>query len=78
VHAEAERLEHAASDELVDRMAKAIGEPSTDPHGAPIPTRDGRLAAEPLASLAERVRGRKRVSERSLPDSRRTPVTPAQ
>ncbi|MFN8571597.1 MAG: metal-dependent transcriptional regulator [Gemmatimonadaceae bacterium] len=41
VHEEAERLEHAATDDLIDRMAKAIGEPSTDPHGAPIPTRDG-------------------------------------
>jgi DtxR family transcriptional regulator, Mn-dependent transcriptional regulator len=39
VHAEADRLEHAASDELVDRMAAAIGEPGEDPHGAPIPTR---------------------------------------
>lgn len=43
VHDEAERLEHAASDDLIDRMAKAIGEPVTDPHGAPIPTRDGRV-----------------------------------
>jgi DtxR family Mn-dependent transcriptional regulator len=41
VHAEAERLEHAASDELVDRMAAAIGEPAVDPHGAPIPSREG-------------------------------------
>ena len=40
VHDEAERLEHAASDELIDRMAAAIGEPSTDPHGSPIPTRE--------------------------------------
>ena len=39
VHDEAERLEHAASDELIDRMAAAIGEPSIDPHGSPIPTR---------------------------------------
>src|SRR5690349_22273318 len=54
VHDEAERLEHAASDELIDRMAAAIGEPETDPHGAPIPTRDGTLGAEPaLESLAE-------------------------
>jgi DtxR family Mn-dependent transcriptional regulator len=43
VHDEAERLEHAASDELVDRMAAAIGEPRTDPHGAPIPTREGEI-----------------------------------
>lgn len=38
VHEEAERLEHAASDELVTRMAKVLGEPESDPHGAPIPT----------------------------------------
>ena len=42
VHEEAERLEHAASDELIDRMAEAIGEPATDPHGAPIPARGQR------------------------------------
>ena len=54
VHDEAERLEHAASDELIDRMAAAIGEPDTDPHGAPIPTREGKLGAEPaLSALAE-------------------------
>ena len=56
VHEEAERLEHAASDELIDRMAAAIGEPTTDPHGAPIPTREGELrerALVPLSSLAE-------------------------
>lgn len=41
VHDEAERLEHAASDELIERMAKALGFPSHDPHGAPIPTRSG-------------------------------------
>jgi DtxR family Mn-dependent transcriptional regulator len=61
VHDEAERLEHAASDELVDRMAAAIGEPATDPHGAPIPTREGKIAERPLlalAALAPRERGR--------------------
>jgi len=47
VHDEAERLEHASSDELIDRMAAAIGEPATDPHGAPIPTRDGTIAEDP-------------------------------
>lgn len=43
VHDEAERLEHAASDELVDRMAAVLGEPTVDPHGAPIPTREGEI-----------------------------------
>ena len=52
VHDEAERLEHAASEELVDRMAAAIGEPETDPHGAPIPTRDGTLRERSLVPLA--------------------------
>jgi DtxR family Mn-dependent transcriptional regulator len=53
VHDEAERLEHAASDELIDRMAAAIGEPTTDPHGAPIPTRDGTIDAERLIALVD-------------------------
>jgi DtxR family Mn-dependent transcriptional regulator len=44
VHAEAERLEHAVSDTLVERMAAALGHPSFDPHGDPIPTRDGSIA----------------------------------
>lgn len=52
VHDEAERLEHAASDELIDRMAAAIGEPETDPHGAPIPTREGTLRERSLVALA--------------------------
>ena len=53
VHEEAERLEHAASDELIDRMAAAIGEPTVDPHGAPIPTREGDVEERAHRSLAE-------------------------
>lgn len=53
VHQEAERLEHAASDELIDRMASTIGEPEVDPHGAPIPTRDGSVDETEYRSLAE-------------------------
>ena len=53
VHDEAERLEHAASDELVDRMAAAIGEPVVDPHGAPIPSREGFMDETEYFSLAE-------------------------
>lgn len=53
VHAEAERLEHAASDQLVDRMASAIGEPAVDPHGAPIPSRDGMMDETEYFPLAE-------------------------
>lgn len=50
---EAERLEHAASDELVNRMAAAIGEPTSDPHGAPIPSRDGAVDEARYRALAD-------------------------
>lgn len=57
VHEEAERLEHAASDELVDRMAAAIGEPATDPHGAPIPSREGVMDETEYFSLGDLAAG---------------------
>ena len=37
VHDEAERLEHAASDRLIDRIDAMLGRPAVDPHGDPIP-----------------------------------------
>lgn len=43
VHAEAERLEHAASDELIERLARLLGEPLRDPHGSVIPTAEGEV-----------------------------------
>lgn len=53
VHDEAERLEHAASDDLIDRMAAALGNPTVDPHGAPIPSADGTVAESAHRTLAE-------------------------
>ena len=53
VHGEAERLEHAVSDELVERLAAALGYPEVDPHGDPIPDADGAIAHPALTSLAE-------------------------
>lgn len=53
VHDEAEQLEHAASDELIDRMATVLGDPAFDPHGAPIPTRDGIVDETVHASLQD-------------------------
>ncbi len=41
VHDEAERLEHAVSDTLVDRIDEMLGYPETDPHGDPIPDQEG-------------------------------------
>ncbi len=43
VHEEAENLEHAASDWLVDRIESYLGYPETDPHGDPIPRSDGSI-----------------------------------
>lgn len=57
VHDEAERLEHAASDELIERMAAAIGNPTADPHGAPIPTAAGEVDETRLPSIAELAEG---------------------
>jgi DtxR family Mn-dependent transcriptional regulator len=53
VHAEAERLEHAASDELVERMASVMGHPEMDPHGSPIPTAEGEVAERLYPPLSE-------------------------
>jgi DtxR family Mn-dependent transcriptional regulator len=41
VHAEAHRIEHVLSEDLEDRIDAMLGHPTTDPHGAPIPARDG-------------------------------------
>jgi DtxR family Mn-dependent transcriptional regulator len=54
VHEEAEHLEHAVSDRLVDRIDAFLGHPGVDPHGDPIPRADGSLAetrGQPLADL---------------------------
>jgi DtxR family Mn-dependent transcriptional regulator len=54
LHDEAEILEHAMSDELIELIAKKLGDPQVDPHGDPIPTRDLTIeqrATEPLAEL---------------------------
>ena len=53
VHAEAERLEHAVSDELIERMAGALGDPQYDPHGDPIPTAAGEIEEAQLVALAD-------------------------
>ena len=43
VHDEAERLEHVISEALEDAIAQALGNPTTDPHGDPIPTKEGHV-----------------------------------
>jgi DtxR family Mn-dependent transcriptional regulator len=58
VHAEAEELEHAISDKVLDRIDALLGHPEADPHGDPIPTAKGKVAAVRTSSLAEAPVGR--------------------
>lgn len=58
VHDEAERLEHAASDELIERLAVFLGEPTRDPHGAAIPTAEGKMDTTQHPVLADLEVGR--------------------
>jgi DtxR family Mn-dependent transcriptional regulator len=53
VHEEAEHMEHAVSDRLVDRIDAYLGYPDADPHGDPIPRADGSLASPKYRSLLE-------------------------
>src|SRR6188768_719002 len=43
VHDDAERLEHAVSDKLIDRIDEMLGRPAVDPHGDPIPSPEGKM-----------------------------------
>jgi DtxR family Mn-dependent transcriptional regulator len=52
VHEEAERLEHAISEELEERIDRMLGYPSACPHGDPIPAKDGVVAPRAGESLA--------------------------
>lgn len=53
VHEEAECLEHAMSDKLIDRIDQMLGYPRTDPHGDPIPDVRGELPEKELINLRE-------------------------
>lgn len=56
VHEEAERLEHAATPRLIDRIDARLGHPRTDPHGDPIPCADGTTTLPPDTGLLADVR----------------------
>ena len=53
VHAEAHRLEHALSDEVVDRLDAWLGRPAHDPHGSPIPGPVNLEGDEPTADVTD-------------------------
>ncbi len=52
VHAEAEKLEHVISENLEEAIAAALGQPTVDPHGDPIPSRDGQVDSRPTIPLS--------------------------
>jgi len=69
VNVEAEQLEHAISDTVLDRLDALLGHPATDPHGDPIPSREGKIRSQVYATLATCVLDRPlrvvRVTEQS-------------
>lgn len=51
VHDDAEHLEHVVSDRLIDRIDEMLGHPETDPHGDPIPGKEGTIRERQLDTL---------------------------
>jgi len=69
VHEEAENMEHAVSDLLVDRIDAFLEYPATDPHGDPIPKADGTVARTAGRRLADLAAGERFRVERVIDQS---------
>ena len=70
VHEEAEKLEHVISEEFEERIVHFLDNPTIDPHGAPIPTKDGKIRERMLVPLTDAEAGQKvRVERVSDSDS---------
>lgn len=61
VHDEAEKLEHVISEHFEEKIEKLLGYPTHDPHGAPIPTRDGDVEASKIIALSRLEPGQQAV-----------------
>ena len=59
VHEEAEKLEHVISEQFEEKMAQFLGDPTVDPHGAPIPTKEGTVEERDLKPLTLSEAGQK-------------------
>lgn len=59
VHQEAERLEHAVSDDFTGRLAEFLGHPDHDPHGDPIPSAEGTLEVDDSFPLSQAAAGQR-------------------
>ncbi|PWI27953.1 metal-dependent transcriptional regulator [Pseudoglutamicibacter cumminsii] len=68
VHDEAETLEHAVSDFMIERLDELLGRPTRDPHGDPIPTADGDITLPDAIPLTELEPGSKARVERISDD----------
>jgi DtxR family transcriptional regulator, Mn-dependent transcriptional regulator len=64
LHNEADRLEHVISEELEEKIARALGQPDLDPHGDPIPARDGSVAVTVSLALSDGSPGQRGVVAR--------------
>lgn len=64
VHEIADALEHVASDDLVDRLDAYLDHPTHDPHGDPIPTREGRMPRRTLVPICDLKPGEHAIVER--------------
>ncbi|OGO37784.1 MAG: hypothetical protein A2W35_04505 [Chloroflexi bacterium RBG_16_57_11] len=64
VHDEADRLEHVISEELEERICQALGDPSYDPHGDPIPTREFQVPSRSSVRLSELLPGDRAIVQR--------------
>lgn len=68
VHDEADRLEHVISDKMEERIAQVLGDPTHDPHGDPIPTRELEIPPSTSIRLSE-LRGGQRAIVQRVRDS---------
>jgi DtxR family Mn-dependent transcriptional regulator len=64
VHEEADRLEHVISEDMERRIAEILGDPTCDPHGQPIPTRDLELLPTADCPLSELRPGQQAIVRR--------------
>jgi DtxR family Mn-dependent transcriptional regulator len=69
VHEEAENMEHAVSDFLIDRIDDFLGHPAADPHGDPIPRADGTVRASATQALSQARVGQRFRIERVVDQS---------
>ena len=64
VHEEADKMEHILSEEIEDRINKLLNNPTIDPHGAPIPTKDGYVSNDNFRRLSQAKKGEDLVIKR--------------